>query len=134
MDKIKENSIDYQSSNEGLLAINASPLSIGHSLLIPSPKTCLPQILNFDAIKMSIELLLLIEDKNFLIIYNGLMAHASVNHLHLQTLFWPCRSGIMEKSLKVFFIEINTFLIIGMIKLVFPIIISVRQMHFFEID
>jgi hypothetical protein len=90
-------------SSDGLIAINASPLSIGHSLLVPSPQKYLPQILNFEAIKLSIELILLIEDKNFLIIYNGLMAHASVNHLHLQALFWPRRSGIMEISLKVFF-------------------------------
>lgn len=101
MDKIKENSISSQHSPEGLVSINASPLSVGHSLLIPSPQKCLPQILCFEAIKMSIELLLLIEDDNFLIIYNGLMAHASVNHLHLQTLFWPCKSGILEKSVKV---------------------------------
>uniref|UniRef100_A0A1I8B1K8 GDP-D-glucose phosphorylase 1 n=1 Tax=Meloidogyne hapla TaxID=6305 RepID=A0A1I8B1K8_MELHA len=95
-DKINENSSKYP----GLIAINASPLSVGHSLLIPSPQKCLPQIINFESIKMSIELLLLIEDCNFLIIYNGLMAHASVNHLHLQTLFWPCRGGIMEKLVK----------------------------------
>jgi len=101
MDKIKENSISSQHSPEGLVSINASPLSVGHSLLIPSPQKCLPQILCFGAIKMSIELLLLIEDDNFLIIYNGLMAHASVNHLHLQTLFWPCKSGILEKTVKV---------------------------------
>uniref|UniRef100_A0A914NDC4 GDP-D-glucose phosphorylase 1 n=1 Tax=Meloidogyne incognita TaxID=6306 RepID=A0A914NDC4_MELIC len=100
MDKIKENSISSQHSPEGLVSINASPLSVGHSLLIPSPQKCLPQILCFEAIKMSIELLLLIEDDNFLIIYNGLMAHASVNHLHLQTLFWPCKSGILEKAVK----------------------------------
>nr|CAD2159276.1 unnamed protein product [Meloidogyne enterolobii] len=98
MDKIKEN--PSQHSPEGLLSINASPLYVGHSLLIPSPQKFLPQILCFGAIKMSIELLLLIEDDNFLIIYNGLMAHASVNHLHLQTLFWPCKSGILEKSVK----------------------------------
>ncbi|KAF7627157.1 hypothetical protein Mgra_00009585, partial [Meloidogyne graminicola] len=92
---------EKKNSTKGLIAINASPLSFGHSLLIPSPQKCLPQILIFEAIKMSIELMLLIEDNTFLIICNGLLAHASVNHLHLQTLFWPCRGGIMEKNLKI---------------------------------
>lgn len=81
-----------------LLVVNVSPLSPGHTLLVPAPGKCLPQQLNAAALRRALELLLLLETSNLVLIFNSLLAHASVNHLHLQALFWPSRSGLMAQK------------------------------------
>ena len=91
-----------------LLAINASPLSAGHALLVPSMDKCLPQVLTAETVRMAMELLLLVADKRALIIYNSLLAHASVNHLHCQILFWPNPSGIMAFDVNVIFSSVES--------------------------
>ncbi|KAL3112995.1 hypothetical protein niasHT_013460 [Heterodera trifolii] len=80
------------------IAVNASPVNFGHSLVVPSPSKRLPQLITAAAICDGLELLSLVSDPNFVLIFNGLLAHASVNHLHLHSLFWPYKSGIVTKE------------------------------------
>lgn len=42
-------------------------------------------------------MMLLIEDEHFHILFNSLLGQASVNHLHLHTIFWPYESGIISR-------------------------------------
>uniref|UniRef100_A0A8C4TD16 GDP-D-glucose phosphorylase 1 n=1 Tax=Erpetoichthys calabaricus TaxID=27687 RepID=A0A8C4TD16_ERPCA len=66
-----------------LFVINVSPLEFCHSLIVPYPELCLPQILTMDAIRIGIESVLLSSDPGFRVGFNSLGAFASVNHLHL---------------------------------------------------
>lgn len=66
-----------------VVLVNVSPLEFGHSLFVPEPKRCFPQILTKFAIQASIESVLLSSDPGFRMGFNSLGAFASVNHLHL---------------------------------------------------
>ncbi|KAE9553484.1 hypothetical protein FO519_003313 [Halicephalobus sp. NKZ332] len=81
-----------------VMAVNASPLERGHILIIPAVKECQPQVLNEMAIRMATDLMLLIEDENFHMLFNSLLGHASVNHLHLHGLFWPYDSDLINRK------------------------------------
>ena len=48
--------------------------------------------------RIATDLMLLIEDENFHMVYNSLLGHASVNHLHLHALFWPYESDLVCRS------------------------------------
>lgn len=90
------------------LAINASPLEKGHSLILPAVNKCLPQNLNVTAIRIAVDMMLLIEDEHFHILFNSLLGQASVNHLHLHTIFWPYESGIISRECNNFYENIFT--------------------------
>lgn len=68
-----------------LMIINASPLEYGHSLLVPSVNSCLPQILTEEALLLALEISMLSNHRGFHVGFNSLCAHASVNHLHFHT-------------------------------------------------
>ncbi|XP_078361050.1 GDP-D-glucose phosphorylase 1-like isoform X3 [Oculina patagonica] len=68
-----------------LMIINVSPLEYGHSLLVPSVKSCLPQVLTEKALLLALETSMLSNHRGFHVGFNSLCAHASVNHLHFHT-------------------------------------------------
>lgn len=80
-----------------IMAINASPLERGHVLLVPALNKCLPQVLNDMAVRIATDLMLLIEDENFHILFNSLLGQASVNQLHLHGVFWPYDSDLINR-------------------------------------
>jgi len=84
-----------------VIAINASPLERGHCIVMPSMNKFLPQILNDTGVRIATALMLLVEDEHFHILYNSLLGHASVNHLHLHTLFWPYHSDLINKYVEL---------------------------------
>ncbi|XP_029379421.1 GDP-D-glucose phosphorylase 1 [Echeneis naucrates] len=66
-----------------VVLVNVSPLEFGHSLFVPEPLRCLPQVLTKFAIQVGIESVLLSSNPGFRVGFNSLGALASVNHLHL---------------------------------------------------
>lgn len=70
-----------------VVIINASPLEIGHCLLIPEPSQCHPQILTPLALQIGIQSIFLSADPGYRVGFNSLGAFASVNHLHLHTYY-----------------------------------------------
>ena len=84
-------------SDDHIMAVNASPLERGHILIIPAVNQCQPQVLNEMAVRMATDLMLLIEDENFHILFNSLLGQASVNHLHLHGLLWPYDSDLINR-------------------------------------
>ncbi|KAL6267355.1 hypothetical protein P5V15_000430 [Pogonomyrmex californicus] len=65
-----------------IIAINASPLEQGHCLVLTERLKCLPQIMTEYSLRKVIELFLLSNTWSLRAIFNGLCAHASINHLH----------------------------------------------------
>lgn len=65
------------------MMVNVSPLEFGHSLIVPEPRQCHPQVLTPHSIQVGIECVLLSADPGFRVGFNSLGAFASVNHLHL---------------------------------------------------
>ncbi|KAI6170784.1 hypothetical protein M3Y97_01111200 [Aphelenchoides bicaudatus] len=80
------------------ICVNASPLESAHCLLVPSLSKCLPQIMNESGIRIATDFMLLVEDENFHVLYNSLLGQASVNHLHLHTIFWPYESDLIYRK------------------------------------
>ena len=80
---IKLINIDEIEKNENLIIINNSPIEIGHCLICPKYNEMKNQVLDEYSIKLSCQILKLIDSKNFLIGFNSIAAYASVNHLHL---------------------------------------------------
>ncbi|CAB3399042.1 unnamed protein product [Caenorhabditis bovis] len=81
-----------------LVAVNASPLERDHSLIIPSVNKCLPQVLTYQAVRIAVDMMLLINDDTFHILFNSLLGQASVNHLHLHGLYWPYDSDLINRK------------------------------------
>lgn len=81
-----------------LIAVNESPLERGHSLVVPSVHRCMPQILTETAVRIATDLMLLVEDESFHVLFNSLLGQASVNHLHLHALFWPYDPDLVNRK------------------------------------
>uniref|UniRef100_A0AC35TQW7 GDP-D-glucose phosphorylase 1 n=1 Tax=Rhabditophanes sp. KR3021 TaxID=114890 RepID=A0AC35TQW7_9BILA len=92
-DRIDE---DY-SIEQNIIAVNASPLERGHSLVIPSSNKCLPQLITPQAIRMGTEVMLMMRDRNMHILFNSLLGQASVNHLHMHLMKWPYESDLIYR-------------------------------------
>ncbi|XP_055928238.1 GDP-D-glucose phosphorylase 1-like isoform X2 [Argiope bruennichi] len=69
------------------LIINVSPLEFGHSLLVPCIDRFCPQVLNFNALRLAVEIMLISFDRDFRLGFNSLGAYASVNHLHFHAYY-----------------------------------------------
>ncbi|VDO18822.1 unnamed protein product [Heligmosomoides polygyrus] len=80
-----------------VIAVNASPLERDHSLIIPSINKCLPQVLTPTAIRIATDIMLLVADESFNILFNSLLGQASVNHLHMHCLYWPYESDLINR-------------------------------------
>uniref|UniRef100_A0A1I7Y4P4 GDP-D-glucose phosphorylase 1 n=1 Tax=Steinernema glaseri TaxID=37863 RepID=A0A1I7Y4P4_9BILA len=78
-----------------VIAVNASPLERSHSLLVPAVNKCLPQSITETAVRMGTDMMLLVDDDSFHVLFNSLLGQASVNHLHMHALFWPYDSDLI---------------------------------------
>ena len=65
----------------------ASPLLVGHSLFVPDLSQCLPQCLTPELVLCGLQLLQQSARPDFRVVFNSLLAHASVNHFHFHGLF-----------------------------------------------
>lgn len=65
----------------------ASPLLVAHTLFVPDLSQCLPQQLTTDLILCGLELLKESARPDFRVLFNSLLAHASVNHFHFHGMF-----------------------------------------------
>uniref|UniRef100_A0A914C8J3 GDP-D-glucose phosphorylase 1 n=1 Tax=Acrobeloides nanus TaxID=290746 RepID=A0A914C8J3_9BILA len=97
---LKCNDIPYTDDpvDTHIIAINASPLEKDHILIIPSISRCLPQVLTDVTTRIATDLMLLVEDEKFHILFNSLLGYASVNHLHLHGVFWPYDSDLINRK------------------------------------
>uniref|UniRef100_A0A0N5AJ90 GDP-D-glucose phosphorylase 1 n=1 Tax=Syphacia muris TaxID=451379 RepID=A0A0N5AJ90_9BILA len=84
--------------DQHVLAVNNSPLERGHSLIIPSLISCQPQVMTEASVRLATDVMLLIDDDTFHVLFNSLLAQASVNHLHLHALFWPYDSDLINRK------------------------------------
>jgi hypothetical protein len=57
--------------------------------------------MNEAGIRISTDLMLLVEDENFHVLYNSLLGQASVNHFHLHTIFWPYESDLIYRKFEL---------------------------------
>ncbi|VDK75579.1 unnamed protein product [Litomosoides sigmodontis] len=106
--KLKEGEIllymqrkDHLRSNDPLdyhvVAVNSAPLTRGHSLLLPHMNRCIPQVLSEVAVRLATDTMLLASDSSFHVLFNSLLAFASINHLHLHLLTWPYDSDLTNR-------------------------------------
>lgn len=56
--------------------------------------------MNETGIRIATDFMLLTEDENFHVLYNSLLGQASVNHLHLHTIFWPYESDLIYRVME----------------------------------
>uniref|UniRef100_A0A915AR03 GDP-D-glucose phosphorylase 1 n=1 Tax=Parascaris univalens TaxID=6257 RepID=A0A915AR03_PARUN len=96
--RCKDRPISSDPLDRHVIAVNSSPLERGHSLVIPAINRCLPQILTETAVRIATDIMLLIDDESFHILFNSLLGQASVNHLHLHALFWPYDSDLINRK------------------------------------
>ncbi|KAJ1528082.1 hypothetical protein ONE63_007999 [Megalurothrips usitatus] len=75
------------SGNQNLLAINVSPMTEGHSLIIPFVEKMQPQVLTQSSIELGLYVLLMSATPSFRVAFNSLLGFASVNHLHLHCIY-----------------------------------------------
>ncbi|XP_052127598.1 GDP-D-glucose phosphorylase 1 isoform X2 [Frankliniella occidentalis] len=78
---------DHLFERDDYMAINVSPISEGHCLVLPSIKKMYPQSLTLNSIEMGLGLLLRSSSPSFRVAFNSLCGSASVNHLHLHSLY-----------------------------------------------
>ena len=55
------------------------------------------EVLTETGVRLATDMMLLIDDETFHVLYNSLLGHASVNHLHLHTIFWPYDSDLINR-------------------------------------
>eukprot|EP00667_Euglena_gracilis_P012337 EG_transcript_12660 len=65
-----------------VLLINVSPIEFGHTLLVPEMEACHPQVLDCRSICLAVQCILVSGLPELKAAFNGLCAHASVNHRH----------------------------------------------------
>uniref|UniRef100_A0A1B6JDW4 GDP-D-glucose phosphorylase 1 n=2 Tax=Homalodisca liturata TaxID=320908 RepID=A0A1B6JDW4_9HEMI len=80
-------------------AINVSPLELGHCLFLPAMYSCLPQVVTADGLLAAIELFLLTKSPAVRMGFNGLCAHASINHLHFH--FFHLQQQMLLETVEV---------------------------------
>lgn len=65
----------------------ASPFLVGHTLFVPDLPQCLPQCLTTELVLCGLQLIGQSARPDFRVMFNSLLAHASVNHFHFHGLF-----------------------------------------------
>ena len=97
--KTEEKMLQISKLNKHLLKdnleiiINVSPILRYHSLIVPYPLQCMPQIMDEYSLRIILDFLMKSSDLNVIIIGNSLLAHASVNHLHFHLLYPEFRAA-----------------------------------------
>ncbi|EYC06588.1 hypothetical protein Y032_0075g973 [Ancylostoma ceylanicum] len=95
--RCEDRPISEDALDRHVIAVNASPLERDHSLIIPAINKCLPQVLTPTAIRIATDVMLLVADDSFNILFNSLLGQASVNHLHMHCLYWPYESDLIHR-------------------------------------
>ncbi|VDN07047.1 unnamed protein product [Thelazia callipaeda] len=101
--KLKEKEVLFYLRRKGssvghhAVAVNAAPLIRGHSLLLPNIDHPTPQVLSETAVRLATDTMLLSKNNSFHVLFNSLLACASVNHLHLHLLTWPYDSDLINR-------------------------------------
>ncbi|VDK61762.1 unnamed protein product [Onchocerca ochengi] len=95
--RCKDHSLSSDPLDRHVVAVNAAPLRRGHSLLLPSIDRCTPQVLSEVAVRLATDTMLLARDNSFHVLFNSLLAFASINHLHLHLLTWPYDSDLINR-------------------------------------
>ncbi|KAF6199760.1 hypothetical protein GE061_006058 [Apolygus lucorum] len=83
--QISEDEIMLRCKNddtENLIVINVSPLEHGHTLLLPQVNEKRPQVLTEEGLTFAIKVILSSSRPSLRAGFNGLLAFATVNHLH----------------------------------------------------
>ena len=75
--------------NQATAIVNVSPIEWGHFLLVPKLDANLQQRLTFDSIRIGLEMINLSSDVHFRLMFNSLLAWASVNHFHYHCFTYP---------------------------------------------
>ncbi|CAH8481172.1 unnamed protein product [Schistosoma guineensis] len=83
------------------ILINVSPFSYLHSLLVPEVEKCHNQFLGKDSFYSVIKCFLLSSNRYLCMGFNSLLAHASVNHLHLHLWQSPEYLRAMSTDIKL---------------------------------
>jgi len=86
-------------SGSSLVAVNSSPISESHILLLPSPEKCLNQRLTLGAIELGLSFSVNCGDPDLRVVFNSLRAFASINHLHLHA--YKCSASLPIESAPV---------------------------------
>lgn len=81
-------------SEENLAIVNISPINWCHCLYVIEPKACLPQRLNSAGVRVGFDLMRLSNHRGFRVMFNSLWAWASVNHLHLHSMYVDRKLGM----------------------------------------
>mmetsp|Transcript_23456 Transcript_23456/g.61439 ORF Transcript_23456/g.61439 Transcript_23456/m.61439 type:complete len:396 (+) Transcript_23456:302-1489(+) len=68
------------------VAINVSPLAVGHSLVLPWLGRSLPQYLDFQALSVAVRVMAECRHPHSRMLFNSLGGFSSVNHLHFHLL------------------------------------------------
>ena len=55
------------------------------------------KVLTLQAVRIAVDLMLLVDDDMFHILFNSLLGQASVNHLHLHAMYWPYDSDLINR-------------------------------------
>ncbi|VDN13722.1 unnamed protein product [Dibothriocephalus latus] len=66
----------------GVVLVNVSPFTFGHSLLVPDPPKLFNQVIRRPSLDLALSSLLSSADRLLCLGFNSLLAYASVNHLH----------------------------------------------------
>lgn len=82
---IQDTIVTKQSPN--LVLINVSPIEYGHVLLVPRVNDCIPQLVDFDTVKLALQFAAEADNPWFRVGYNSLGAFATINHLHFQAYY-----------------------------------------------
>eukprot|EP00744_Colponema_vietnamica_P018440 GILI01026023.1.p1 GENE.GILI01026023.1~~GILI01026023.1.p1 ORF type:complete len:384 (-),score=58.95 GILI01026023.1:101-1198(-) len=78
---------DWEEDGTHSIIVNTSPMALGHSLIPFYSKECLPQVLSPDVLLLCIQLMRLSQRDDLKLGFNSLAAWASVNHLHVHSLY-----------------------------------------------
>lgn len=81
--------IKHLNGGESSIIINNSPYERCHSLMVYELEKRFPQMLTVDALRSAFEVALMSSHPGFRMLYNGICACASVNHLHFQMYYTP---------------------------------------------
>lgn len=79
---------------------NISPLATGHTLLVPQGDALRPQVLTEELLYAGLHLLAKSSRRDFRLVFNSLLAFASVNHFHFHGLFLNYH-GLQNGSLPI---------------------------------
>lgn len=84
--------------SENYLIINAAPIEFGHSLIVPQLEAGKNHVMNAVTLRVSLDILLLSNQPSFRVMFGGIWAWGSVNHLHMHAFYHEqmCGGDVMS--------------------------------------